>query len=448
MFKKLKKIYSDNRIYIIPVFALALPTIADMFVQTLLGFFDMVMVGRLGAEAINAVGIGNSPLLLITTVFFALATGTTAIMSRAHGSFNKEEGRTTTAQTIFLTLPIGIVFTLLLLIFKNQILGFIAKGENLKLPIDYYVPIVLGIPFVAYNIVFASLFRAVGTPKVPMVCNIISVTTNVALNYLFIFKLKLGVAGAAWATTIARGVITFIYFHIIFVQKSFWVTIPKTYLKYNHKITKRILDVGVPAALEQGIFRIGMLIFEILVIRLGAISYASHKIALTAESFSFNLGFGFAVASTALVGQQLGKKSLKEAEKYAMICTTTAVLVMSAFGIIFLLFPKPIISMFTSDPEIKSLAADALRIVSICQPFLAVSMVLSGSLRGAGYTKSVLVITALGMFLIRIPVTYFFLDVIKTGLLGAWVVMTLDLAFRSIAAYNVFRKGKWKYISV
>ncbi|MGL6120546.1 MAG: MATE family efflux transporter [Fusobacteriaceae bacterium] len=448
MLKKIKKIYWNNRIYIGPVFTLALPTIADMFVQTLLGFFDMVMVGRLGATAINAVGIGNSPLLLITTIFFALSTGTTAIMSRAHGSSNKKEGRETTAQTIFLALPVAIFCTLFLLIFKTQILNFIAKGENLILPFQYYTPIVLGIPFVAYNIVFASLFRAVGSPKIPMICNIISVATNIFLNYLFIFKLNLGVAGAAWATTIARGIVTFIYFYVIFIQKNFWVTIPKKYLKYNKHITKRILDIGAPAALEQGLFRVGMLIFEILVIRLGVISYASHKIALTAESFSFNLGFGFAMASTTLVGQQLGKNSLKEAEKYAFICTATAVLVMSTFGVIFLIFPKPIISMFTHDSEIKILASDALRIVSICQPFLAVSMVLNGSLRGAGCTKSVLVITALGMFLIRLPLTYFLLEVIKTGLLGAWVVMTADLAFRSVAAYNIFKKGKWKYIRV
>ena len=243
--------------------------------------------------------------------------------------------------------------------------------------------------------------------------------------------------------------ITCIFIYTTFFTKRFWVSIPLQKLKvFDKKMSIRILKVGIPAAIEQGVFRIGMLIFEMMVISLGTMAYTAHKIALTAESFSYNMGFGFAVAGTALVGQQLGKGSAKDAHRDALATTTLAIFAMSIFGLMFFILPGTIIYMFTDEPEIKEMATVALRLVSICQPFQAVSMVLSGCLRGAGDTKAVLWITTIGMYVIRIPLTYFFLYKIDTGLSGAWIVMTIDLAFRSMACSRVFKKGKWSYVSV
>lgn len=430
------------------VFKIAIPTIGDMFVQTLLGFFDMYMVGRIGAEAISAVGIGNTPMILLSTIFFALSTGTTAIVSRAYGAENKKEGRRSTVQSFLLSLPVALILTLIFLFFGKNLLTFIGNQETLSLSLKYYNAVILGLPFMGMNIILSALYRSVGNAKVPMYTNILSVLTNIVFNYIFIFVLSWGVLGAGIATTIARFLVTGIYFYLMFIRKRFWVKLSLKKMYYHRDTAMRILKVGVPAAFEQGLFRVGMTIFEMLVIRLGTVAYASHKIALTAESFSFNLGFGFAVAATSLVGQQLGKNSVKEAEKYAYICTALSIIVMTAFAVAFLVIPTQIISLFTKDPDIITLASKALWIVSFCQPFLAVAMVLSGSLRGAGATKSVLFITAIGMYFIRVPLTYFFLYKMETGLMGAWVVMSIDLIFRSVACYYVFKKGSWRFIKV
>ena len=121
---------------------------------------------------------------------------------------------------------------------------------------------------------------------------------------------------------------------------------------------------------------------------------------------------------------------------------------MSTFGLLFFIIPQFLVSLFTKDKDVIELATMALKIVSICQPFSGASMVLAGALRGAGDTKSVLLITYLGIFLIRIPITYLFLDVLNLGLAGAWIVMTIDLAIRSSLAFYIFRRGKWKYLQV
>lgn len=442
--KKNRKIFST-------IMTIALPAIADLFAQTLLGFFDMLMVGRLGPEAISAVGIGNAPVNTVIPIFFAISIGTTALVSRAYGSNNKKEGKNALAQSLILSLPISLGITLLLFIFRKETLTLVGRANDINLVMtdQFYTASLIGLPFLCFNVVFFAAYRSISKANIPMIANILSIFSNIVFNYLFIFVFNWGVMGAGIATTISRAMITFIFIYLTFFTRNFWVSIPLKKLKiFDKKMSFRILKVGIPAAIEQGVFRIGMLIFEMMVIALGTMAYTAHKIALTAESFSYNMGFGFAVAGTALVGQQLGKGSPKGAHDDAIATTTLSIFAMSVFGFLFFLLPGTIIGMFTSDPQIKEMATIALRLVSICQPFQAVSMVLSGCLRGAGDTRAVLGITTIGMFIIRIPLTYLFLYKMNTGLAGAWIVMTIDLGFRSIACYRVFKKGKWSYVTV
>ncbi|MEF9932444.1 MAG: MATE family efflux transporter [Cetobacterium sp.] len=444
----LKRYWLGYRGIIMSILTIALPTIADMFVQTLLGFFDMVMVGRLGPVAISSVGIGNAPIMTIMTVFFAIGTGTTAIVSRAYGSKNQEEGKAAMSQSLYLGIPISAIVTILFLVFGKEILTVIGTAQDMRTSIGYYTAVSIGLPMLCFNIIFAYGYRAISQARIPMMANVISVTSNIVLNYIFIFVLDMGILGAGIATTLARGIVTCIYIYLTFFTDKYWISIKFKTLKYEKIMADRILKIGLPSALEQSLFRVGMLIFETMVIKLGTLEYAAHKIALTAESVSFNIGFGFAVAGTALVGQKIGNKEFRMAKKMADVNTFLAVAVMSVFGLLFFIIPHLIISMFTKDPQIFPLATGALRIVSIAQPFLAVSMVLSGVLRGAGDTKAVLWITSAGMYLIRTPLTYIFLYVFNFGLIGAWVVMTIDLVFRSYCSYVRFKNGKWRYIQV
>ncbi len=311
-----KREWRRNKKVFAAILTIALPAIADLFVQTLLGFFDMVMVGRLGPVAISSVGVGNAPVQAVIPVFFAISIGTTAIVSRAFGSNNTKEGRNSMAQSVILSIPISILITALLLIFEGSILKLVGRANdmNMEMTAQYYQAVVLGLPFLCFNVVFFAAYRSINKASLPMISNIISVISNVILNYLFIFTLGMGVLGAGIATTISRGIITVFFVYLTFFTDNFWVSLPIKSLKTDKEMIKRILKVGIPAAIEQGIFRIGMLVFEMMVISLGTIAYTSHKIALTAESFSFNMGFGFAVAGTALVGQQLGKNSPKNAQ--------------------------------------------------------------------------------------------------------------------------------------
>ena len=442
--------FVENRKLIKNIFQITLPAVFDLLAQTLIMALDMKMVSSLGPSAISSVGVGTAGMYALIPALIAVATGTTALLSRAYGADNKLDGKKAFAQSFFIAVPLGIFLTIIFLLFSEQIINLVgnAKDMNLKDAILYQNMTVIGFPFLGISIATFYAFRAMGENKIPMIGNTLALVLKLILNFLLIYLFKWGIFGAALSTTLTRLFSAIFSIYLVFWSKKNWISLELKDLKFDYFTSKRILKVGIPAAVEQLGLRIGMLIFEMMVISLGNLSYAAHKIALTAESISFNLGFAFSFAASALVGQELGKGSSQKALKNGYICTIIAMIVMSTFGLLFFIIPQFLVSLFTKDKDVIELATMALKIVSICQPFSGASMVLAGALRGAGDTKSVLLITYLGIFLIRIPITYLFLDVLNFGLAGAWIVMTIDLAIRSSLAFYIFRRGKWKYLQV
>ena len=442
--------FVENRKLIKNIFQITLPAVFDLLAQTLIMALDMKMVSSLGPSAISSVGVGTAGMYALIPALIAVATGTTALLSRAYGADNKLDGKKAFAQSFFIAVPLGIFLTIIFLLFSEQIINLVgnAKDMNLKDAILYQNMTVIGFPFLGVSIATFYAFRAMGENKIPMIGNTLALVLKVILNFLLVYLFKWGIFGAALSTTLTRLFSAIFSIYLVFWSKKNWISLELKDLKFDYFISKRILKVGIPAAVEQLGLRIGMLIFEMMVISLGNLSYAAHKIALTAESISFNLGFAFSFAASALVGQELGKGSSQKALKNGYICTIIAMIVMSTFGLLFFIIPQFLVLLFTKDKDVIELATMALKIVSICQPFSGASMVLAGALRGAGDTKSVLFITYLGIFLIRIPITYLFLDVLNLGLAGAWIVMTIDLAIRSSLAFYIFRRGKWKYLQV
>ena len=442
--------FIENRKLIKNIFQITLPAVFDLLAQTLIMALDMKMVSSLGPSAISSVGVGTAGMYALIPALIAVATGTTALLSRAYGADNKVDGKKAFAQSFFIAVPLGIILTLIFLLFSKQIINLVgnAKDMNLADAVLYQNMTVIGFPFLGVSIATFYAFRAMGENKIPMIGNTLALVLKVILNFLLVYLFKWGIFGAALSTTLTRLFSAIFSIYLVFWSKKNWISLELKDLKFDYFTSKRILKVGIPAAVEQLGLRIGMLIFEMMVISLGNLSYAAHKIALTAESISFNLGFAFSFAASALVGQELGKGSSQKALKNGYICTIIAMIVMSTFGLLFFIIPQFLVSLFTKDKDVIELATMALKIVSICQPFSGASMVLAGALRGAGDTKSVLLITYLGIFLIRIPITYLFLDVLNLGLAGAWIVMTIDLAIRSSLAFYIFRRGKWKYLQV
>ncbi|MBN1579492.1 MAG: MATE family efflux transporter, partial [Anaerolineae bacterium] len=190
--------------------------------------------------------------------------------------------------------------------------------------------------------------------------------------------------------------------------------------------------------------RIGQMVFLRALAGIGTVAVAAHAVALRAESFSFMPGFGFAVAGTTMVGQALGAHDPKRASQSGFITFEVAAWLMAVMGLVFILFPRPLIALFTDDLVVIELAVTPLRIVGFVQPLLAASMVFPGCLRGAGDTRFPMFVTTVSIWAIRVPSVFILGLALGWGLNGAWLGMAIDLAVRGTIFFLRFRGGRWQ----
>lgn len=448
---------------------LALPSIMEMFLQTLLGIADTAMVGVLGGYAIAAISITDNPIMLMIAVFAALSVGTTALVARFIGAKNYKDAENTILQSLFLSGIMGFVFTSFgLLLSKNIVSLMGAEADVFPYALKYMRIVLLGLPGLIITFIMSGALRGSGDTRTPMIVNGISNILNIIGNFLLIFESRtislalpfleenvqffmpgagLGVTGAAIATTGGRYLATFLILRILFNSKGKY-NLDFEDFKIDKDIIRRIFKIGLPAAGEQLLFRSAQLAFFRIVASLGTVMIAAHKITITAESISFMPGWGFALAATTLVGQYLGAEDKDNAKRGGYTAGYMAVITMSVLGVLFFFFPAFFIRIFTDDPEISHYAVICLRIVAVAQPFLAIAMVFAGALRGAGDTKTVLITTGLTSWIIRVGLGYFLAITLGYGLVGAWVAMILDFGIRGIAFVIIFKKGNWQNIQV
>lgn len=435
------------------VVSLAWPVIVEMLLLTLVGIVDMAMVGRLGAESIAAVGLGNQVVMLATTAFAAIRTGTTALIARHVGAREPEQAALIARQSIVMTLILaGSIFFVFSFfpVAGLRLLG--AEPVVVTLGTGYMRWRAIGILFSLVTMVITGVLRGSGDTKKPMYVNIVVNIINPILNYIFIFgnfgAPRLGVTGAGLATTLAQVVGAILISRAIFSGNN----IVKISLKDSYRLSwapiKRILNIGIPAMVEAVLMRFAQVFFTIILTSLGTTTYAAHQIAIRAESLSFMPGWGFAVAATTLVGQNLGAERPDLAEKSGYMARNIALVVSSSMGVVFFLFPVQVVRIFTNDIEVIAQAAIVLRLIAIAQPAMAINMVIAGGLRGAGDTRWVTFITAVSVWLVRLTIAYVAVYYFHLGLLGAWFGMFADIFVRAILFSIRFARGKWKFLRI
>ena len=440
------------------VLTLAWPAIVENILHMGVGIADVIMVGKLGKEAIASVDLANALVHFSLAVFAAITVGTTALVARHTGAKEWDEDRVIARQSVKLLVLMALVLGVGGIIFGKQLIRLMMildkspdesiirlGGQYLRI-VSYATPFSLGV--LGIN----AVLRGAGDTKTPMLVAGIGNVLNIVLNYIFIFGMgmipAMGVAGAALASAIARTVEGLLAVRALFSERCpVNLRITDDY-RWNTTALKRIVGIGAPAAVEQMIMRGGQLGFGLIVAGLGTVAIASHAVSLTAESLSFMPGFGFALAATTLVGQGLGAGRPDLAEESGMVAARSAASIMGFLGIVLFLFPQQVVGLFTKDPQVVELASLCLRIVAVSQPALAVVMVMAGALRGAGDTRRVMVVTVAGIWGVRLTIAYLLSYGLGWGLVGAYVGMIADLFVRSALLYRGFASGHWKTLEL
>ncbi|AHV97042.1 MATE family efflux transporter [Paenibacillus sabinae] len=424
---------SDRSRKIKVILALAIPSMIENFLQTIVGFVDTLFVSRIGLNEVAAVGVTNAIMAVYIAIFMAMGVGTSSLIARSVGAGEIGKAKAIARQSAWISALLGLAFGIITLLFAEPLLRLMgAEPEVLADSAVYFRIVAVPSVFLSLMTVFGSILRAAGDTKTPMKVGIWMNMVHIALDYVLIFGLfgwsGWGIAGAAWATSAVRviGAIA-LFIHIRRSKLSFSIR-----KRGSSEYTLPLLKLSAPAAAERLIMRFGQVLYFGLIVRIGTDVYAAHILAGNIEIFSYMPGYGLAVAATTLVGQNLGADKKEDARQYGLLTMWIAVAFMTAVGILMFVFSPVAAGWFTQDAAVIGMVTTALRIDAFAQPFLAVGLVIAGALQGAGDTKSPMYSTAIGMWLIRVVGVYVLCLYFDMGIAGVWLSIAIDLIIRAV----------------
>ncbi len=427
---------------------LSIPAAINSLLDMLQVITDLIMVGRISAFAVAAVGLGLQSLVFLFAILAVLHIGTSAVLSRFVGAGHMKRastGLSTLLQFAFLlSLPfMGLWYFLA----SNVYVWFGTAPEVIALGKEYVQMLTWMLPFVFMKLVFVTAFNAAGNTKTPMKIKTASIILNVFLNYLFIFGNhgfpELGVMGAAVGTVIVNilELIVYVYFYL----KHRTPYVPAWH--YSKSLLKRALKVGMPASFERTLTFGSFMLFTMIIADYGTEVLAGYQIGLRVEGLAFMPGIGFTIAAMALMGQGLGAKKPQQSREDVILVLKYTVGLMFFLSFFMIFMPEKIVWLFTDDPQTIDEASLYLRIVGLSQIPLAYNFVLSGALRGAGDTKRTLKINLISVWFVRI-IPAFVLSWYFESILLVYIAMISDTLVKAIWLWRTFDKGEWQKIKV
>lgn len=435
------------------ILRLAVPVVMEQILTTLTNMVDMMMVGHLGPESVAAVGYSNQPLFFSMAIFMGIGTGTTALVARFTGAGDPDTVESVTRNSFWMGLVSAILVALAYFAAAPAIIQYMGADPVVApMGIDFLRWSTVGYIAMQWSQVMSGAVRGRGDTVTPLYIGVAVNVINVVLGYSLIYGHlglpALGVVGSALGTTIARcaGALALLI-HLLRSKHAVRLR-PSHLFKLDLGVMWRVVRIGLPASGERALQSLGMISFTRIIGGLGTVAMAAHQITNNAESISYMPAIGLATAGTALVGQRLGARNEQEAGLVATETVRITALVAAGMSLIFFFLGGPYISLYTNDPTVHSLSVSMLRITSAAQVPMGIAFALSGALRGAGDTLPMMIVTALGVWVVRLSITSGLISLAGWGLAAAWTSMFFDWSFRSVAAYWRFRSGKWRKLTV
>lgn len=445
---KQKNKYTEGRIFN-SLFSLAVPIILANILQTAYQLIDTFWLGRLGAYAVAAVSISFPLLFLVLSLGSGLTLAGTVLVSQYKGAQDQKMVDFNSSQTISLIFFISLLLSVISYFSAEPLMKLIGAGpEILALSVSYFKVSSLGFVFLFMFFSFQSLMRGIGNVMLPVYIILFTVFLNLILDPLFIYGYGpipgYGVAGAAVASIVTQALSAAIGLFILYKGKS-GIKINSKEM-FPHLITlKRIVKLGVPASIEQSTRALGMTMMVVLVTGFGSEVVAAYGIGARILSFIVIPALGLAIATTSLVGQNIGAIKIKRAEKVAHMSSQIAFFGLTGMGLIMFLLAKPLTAFFIpNDPEVIEDAALFIKIMAPSFGLLGVQQVLNGVFNGAGFTKASMLISILNLWIIRFPLAYLLSHKTLIGYEGIWWAFPVSNAVAAVVAFIYFKQGYWK----
>lgn len=426
---------------------LLIPLIIEQMLNSLMGMVDTLMVSRVGAEAISAVSLVDSINNLVLQVFAAMAAGAAIICSQYLGR-KDEKGCNDAAKQIVLT--VVVISSVIMIIgvgFRKPLLHLIfgsveeAVMTNAQM---YFLITALSYPFIALFQAGAAFYRACGNSKFTMKTALIANVANIVGNTLFIFILQMGAAGAAISTLISRALCAFVVFYAL--RKPGYAIQLKNYfsIRPDLNLIVKILAIGIPSGIENGMFQFGKLAIQSTVSSLGTAAIAAQAMTIIFENVNGMAAVGIGIGLMTVVGQSIGAGRQEEAKYYIVKLAGYAEVAMIISCILVYIAARPVTVLAGMSEESTALCMQMILAITIVKPLLWVpSFTPPNGLRAAGDVRFSMITATLTMWLCRVALSIFLMRVVKTGPIGVWYGMFADWGVRGVIFTIRFVRGKW-----
>lgn len=429
------------------MFLLLVPIVVEQLLNSFMGMADTMMVSNVGSEAISAVSLVDSINNLVIQMFAAMASGAAIICSQYLGHRDKEGSNKAARQVLLTVLVISVSLTLIGLLLRKPLLrlifGQIEPGVMDK-AMSYFLVTILSYPFLALFNAGAAFFRAGGNSRFPMIVSVISNLLNIGGNAILIFGLDMGVTGAALSTLFSR---VFCAVVVLFsLRRDGQPIVVRDYyrIRPDMPLIMKILAIGIPSGIENGMFQFGKLAIQSTVSAMGTAAIAAQAMANILEMVNGIFGVGVGIGLMTMVGQALGAGRKEEARYYIVKCTKiglVGILVscLAVFGL-----AEPVTRLAGMEPESARLCLEMVTAITIAKPlFWAFSFIPGYGMRAAGDVKFSMITSTLTMWCLRVVLCIFLVKTYNMGPMAVWYGMFADWAVRGIVFTLRFRGDRW-----
>lgn len=426
---------------------LLIPLVIEQTLAISIGLFDTLMVSSCGEAAVSGVSLVDSISVLLIQIMSALATGGAVVCSQYLGKKLPERARISAGQLMFIMLATSGTVMVGVLLGYRFLLRFIFGQIDAEVMTNaeiYFVISAISYPFLGMYNAGAALFRAIGNSKISMYTSLIMNVINISGNALLIFGFGLGVRGAAFATLFAR-VVSAVVMISLLVKKDnpLCISTPGA-LRPRKDVIGKILRIGIPSGVENGMFQIGKLLVASLTATFGTAAIAANAVSNNIAGFANIPGNAIGLAMVTVIGRCIGAGEKEQARYYSKKLMKLAYAGMICTNLLLLLAVRPLLSCFHLSTEAFGIAVQLLSTFAVCASLIwPLSFALPNVLRAAGDARYTMLVSVFSMWVFRVASSYFFAGTLGMGVLGVWIGMYVDWVFRSLLFVVRYKNGKW-----
>jgi putative MATE family efflux protein len=434
------------------VVLLAIPMMLEMAMESLFAIVDIFFVARLGPAAVAAVGLTEAVLTLLYAVAVGLSLGVTALVARRIGERDPEAAATVAGQTIWIGLATSVLVGVLGVAYATELLAMMGADADVVAGGASYMAWMLGgSASILLLFLVNAIFRGAGNAALALRVLVVANGINIVLDPCLIYGIgpfpELGVTGAAVATNIGRGIGTVYGFYVLAIGTGRFA-LRARHLSLAADVLLRLLRVSAGGVFQMIIATSSYIVVMRIVADYGSTAVAGYTIALRIVLFTLMPAWGLSNATATLVGQNLGAAQPERAERSVWWAARCNVLFLIAIAIVFVAFARPIIAVFSTEPEVLDYGAACLRIVSYGYGFYALGMIVIQAFNGAGDTDTPTWINFVFFWLLQLPLAYALAHAADMGPYGVFWAIAITESLMAVASVILFRRGRWKLKTV